>query len=1255
MATTLTHSFESGQASGTTITTGNSGTGGNAFDSTTIGAGAALTYDSTALRQTLSLLATTTGTVSASSANWTTSISAMSRVYGRFLVRPTVTGVLTPWVRGRGAGTQNFRIAIETTNKITLRNTGSSTLVTSAGAMTTSDTWLIRFDVTIGASATGVLYIHYNPLSGTPDETLTANSANFFTSNCDELNWGVAVATANVGVRMDDIVGGDVVLPGPPIVTITPSVVTAVAATPAPTVSTGVTAKPAAVAAVASVPAPTLSTSSIITPATVAALATIPTPTAGLLVSPPTLVNEWTATATDADPIVRATPTAGNWLIVVTSWHTIDGTTPTLAVGDLAGNWWRRLGQSINSDKGIGVEIWAAPNIALRGRSYTDVHVTVADVTGSDLGRVAVDVAEFANLSDYVTIEAQVADSADAATAFSLTMSAPAAASLAIVGIVVDDDDTTISHTSVGWSSLTQVTASSAVEIEQHGRYKATSAGETTSWTSSPAVNFAGVLIAFRQTGVAPSQPNANWPALQVQLGLGFDMRTPLPAVEWTSLIDRLAGLSTAHGIQAEMGAPQAGETDLDLRNNDGALTPRPAADTGTAAGAGTTSYIVIPDATAASWSVGDWAVIKTSAGVVRATTTGDYAVRITAKPSAFGFTNLTFTPALTAATATNDTVTACPIDMYLPARMLATWDGRTYPIYTGQVERWPQRTSDAYHVGVPAVGTDALATLTAETVTPLRGEILRRRPWAYWPCDDSSGAPGAQNVSGRTVTQLIQRLSKDGAGSAEAAFGSDTRLNGLNGINGDPGTGWEQSGLVAADTTEGYCLRGDLDNPPAISGGITIYVCARIQKIQFGPIVHEPTIFIIKNSDPGGGGTGAMLQLACDQTNPGLGQISVWDKDTHARTDTLSAGPIDFTNTFIDLAVTFTRTSWTCYVNGNVAELGGEVFSGSCDLQAHFDIFSAMGEADQFFNGTMALGTISHIAIWDRVLSAAELATISSVRVFAGSGKEFTHERIKRKLATSGWKGARIVSAGDVLLSDDVGNEGRSVADMTNEVASTEASLTYVDAGGYLRVESRAVAADKVPQLVLGEDTASGEVPYVPGLEYDYDPTFVYNHTEVERTAAVWDTDTPQGFASSVTLHVAEDSLSKDRYGLRTLSKDARLYNPDDAAALAEWLLSKYRLPQLRISTVTIDPTAYPAAWPGVLGVEVGDLVTINRRPLNAPATSTQCLVLKVQHDVTTSPTRWALTLTLATADPGTLVLSDAVRGIVGDNSFGW
>jgi hypothetical protein len=219
MAVTLRHSFESGLASGTTITGGNSATGGNAFDTITSGTGTTATYDSTAYRASLSGLFSSAGTSAASSANWTTSIgTAVAHVYGRTVVNGSSFTVVVDFLRCRAAGAQTFRLRINSAGKLEFRNSANTLLATSTTTFATVTWYLIRWDITVGASATGVIYIHTDPTTGTAAETLTANTASFGTSNIDEVNFGAPVsAIANAAAfRHDDILFTDVALPGPP-------------------------------------------------------------------------------------------------------------------------------------------------------------------------------------------------------------------------------------------------------------------------------------------------------------------------------------------------------------------------------------------------------------------------------------------------------------------------------------------------------------------------------------------------------------------------------------------------------------------------------------------------------------------------------------------------------------------------------------------------------------------------------------------------------------------------------------------------------------------------------------------------------------------------------------------------------------------------------------------------------------------------------------------------------------------------------
>jgi hypothetical protein len=220
MAVTLRHSFESGQSSGTTVTTGNSGTGGNAFDSVTINTTCTCTYDSSAYRGSLGCAVSSGGTSGQGAVNWTTAIgTALPHGYGRLLVNASSFSVAFPFMRIRGgASVQVTRLAFTTAGKVEIRNSSNSVAGTSTTVLNTGQWYLIRWDVTVGSSATGIVYIHTDPTSATPTETLTVNAVNFNTNNINEHNAGIGASTANVPTfHFDDIVLTDQGVPGPPI------------------------------------------------------------------------------------------------------------------------------------------------------------------------------------------------------------------------------------------------------------------------------------------------------------------------------------------------------------------------------------------------------------------------------------------------------------------------------------------------------------------------------------------------------------------------------------------------------------------------------------------------------------------------------------------------------------------------------------------------------------------------------------------------------------------------------------------------------------------------------------------------------------------------------------------------------------------------------------------------------------------------------------------------------------------------------
>src|SRR5206468_10291013 len=94
------------------------------------------------------------------------------------------------------------------------------------------------------------------------------------------------------------------------------------------------------------------------------------------------------------------------------------------------------------------------------------------------------------------------------------------------------------------------------------------------------------------------AQPNTNYPYTLVQIGLGYDVSTPLPAVNFTTIAGAHRATRGARGMQAELGEAQTEQTTLVFDDPSGSLDGR-AAVSATASAIGTTTTIKVPDASA--------------------------------------------------------------------------------------------------------------------------------------------------------------------------------------------------------------------------------------------------------------------------------------------------------------------------------------------------------------------------------------------------------------------------------------------------------------------------------------------------------------------------------------------------------------------------------------------------------------------------------------------------------------------------------
>jgi hypothetical protein len=973
-----------------------------------------------------------------------------------------------------------------------------------------------------------------------------------------------------------------------------------------------------------------------------------------------TIPNQWPGTCGDTDAEIEANPTVGRMLLACIASRVVDGSTPTLAVGDVSRNGWMLLQDPFRSASvphvagQLQVEVWGCPSARYDGWPFQLIYASAMQITASDVGSVCVNVLEISGTTGQITVDSVTPFTATAATSLGMTAPAPTGgANVLQIAAAVADSGTAATPSGTGWTALAGVTNVNPV-VGLASAWREATTGGTATMTLGTSQNWAGVIVALKTTGTVLAQPNPAWPATSLQIGLGYDLSTPLSRVRWTDQTTRYLSLNSSRGVQAELGAAQAGQTTLRLRNPDGAYSPRAVALASSANATGTTTTIKMADASATSIHVSDFFRLKTSGGAFKELNV----FQVTGLSSASGTTTVTFARAdgtaggALAATASGDVYAGIAIDLFIPWRLLHTVAGITYVAASGWLRDLPLEFADAHYSTVQAQGADAIETLSAANPSLLRGEYYRRPGlYAYWPCDDASNVGYAANASGVSNAALTQTASKYGVGQMTAGFGASTQDvipvgdTFAHSLLGDAASGWAQSGGVAADlATKGYALVGSDQNFPPISGGVTIVgVLVATDLNPIGSATADPTVCIVRNADPAAGvGQGSVIKVSIDRATL-LPKVTVWDKATHATTAVTGTGVQIASGTWRLWALSFNQTSWAMY-------MGSESVSatGSCNLVATWSGIDIGGEADQFFHGRAFSGIHAHVAVYGRRLTRQEISNMGLAVQQGTPLSELSSARVSRKLNTVGYKGTRVANTSVTYDSIEDAPNG-SVVDLLSTLASWEDGAVFADSANQVQFRTNVTAYQQKPLAILGD--GPGEIPYQPGQTYDYNPTFLYSQTSIENTSVV---STQVGTSTLVAI----DDVSAAKYPGKTLELATRLQRVSDAWHLGWWLLARYAYPRQRVGSVTVSAaaTSDTTRWAFVCGVEVGDIVTVNRRPIGQPAISIRCKVLNVTpaFDRTTDPVKGEVTLTLAAAPFIVPIANDATYGVVGGTVLG-
>lgn len=617
------------------------------------------------------------------------------------------------------------------------------------------------------------------------------------------------------------------------------------------------------------------------------------------------------------------------------------------------------------------------------------------------------------------------------------------------------------------------------------------------------------------------------------------------------------------------------------------------------------------------SWSSGSPVILAGSAtaGWTRLTVTG------TAPSTVYGAELVISLPAAGQATSCTVQVDGQQFEIGSSA---STWvyPGLWTPLFTGFVERWPTQWADGGTRGqVVPTGVDALAFFSQVTLSDaLSMELGQYSPRFIYRLDDPQGSTTFSDFTGQCPVLPIGSA-KTGAGSVSAGT-AITAANTTTGVfTGSTGT---VTTLVnqypGTATSSGGASYLQLD-AAGIVGPANPQLFTRVLAFRYtGPTPtsgNTACLWSLQSSIQGLG-----IELGIDSTGgisfsqqavDGLGGGSGITPGTVAGDGNwhlvhVVGVPDDIPDEI--------PGGYSVYLDG--VHVGGTAGGGHVPTPIS-DVYGTNLNRSTRVAANNFQGDMAFIAEWPSSFSPAQISSnyLGWKSCFSG---ESTDARYARILRYAGYTGTSWLDAG---LTRSMGPatdlDGTDALSALQAVCDTESGEHHVRATGTVRFLSRAARYNSFASgLIFGD--GPGEIPY-EDVQLDFDPTHLANQVTITQNA------TNANF-------IANDAVSIAAYFPRILTRTVNNNNVLEIQDQANYLLSRYKNPLTRVSSIKVHMSAYPQAWQLLNALDLVTRVTIRRRPFGAPMTQTDCFVEQIQWDFDDKGEAW-LTMQCSPIDP--------------------
>ena len=530
-------------------------------------------------------------------------------------------------------------------------------------------------------------------------------------------------------------------------------------------------------------------------------------------------------------------------------------------------------------------------------------------------------------------------------------------------------------------------------------------------------------------------------------------------------------------------------------------------------------------------------------------------------------------------------------------ARIQITRSAVTYTLFKGYVEGWPQTWEDNDHnAWVTLTIHDAFALIAGSRLpsSPYVAEVLADNPVAWYRLgeqdgtvmlDSSGNGRHGTYANGAVFNTRDGLIGYDDNNSIE--FSAATKRYGatpftFNGL----GLGsvavefwWNSTATTEVTST----ILGAAESPTSISAGAGTYFYVSVP--DTGVASGK---FFFKMISPGASGT---VYSSVSANTGATKHVVICSRN--------GSPPIIYVNG-VDVSTGATSGSGVVFTN----------------LPPLF-VASANNWASHF-----ATGTIDEVAIYDGELSSARVLAHYNAGANGFSG-ETVETRITRVLGYGGLSAiptsldasTQTVQACDFRSNTDV----LSYLQLLEESENGQARL-FISASGTLTFHSR--YHDEGGSVATAFDDTSSTLPYEMA-DYEYDHSRVLNDVTVQREGG--------------TVQRATNDTSITTYRYRGANVSGLLVEADSTSqALADFLVARYATASPRVPRLIVNPRRAPATlYPVVGGREIGDRVSVARKPVKLGSAWTKTLTIEGISHAVDKDKNWTTTFLTAPVDP--------------------